>query len=151
MKDFTLTNKVCHHFRYRFRLNGRVHAVLVVEVDMVCAQTAKRFLHAVANDFGPCIGYQRVRSCGIRHVETQSEFSCDNNIIAVRMQGFTQKFFVVVGMIGRSIDFGGVEESVAHLHGIGEEFRHFTLVGRRTVGMAHAHAAKSYGRYAQAA
>lgn len=38
-----------------------------------------------------------------------------------------------------------IEEVIAHLHGIGQQLRHFALVGRSAVSVAHAHAAQPHG------
>lgn len=90
-------------------------------------------------------------SCGFGRIERQPEFRGEDDAIAVRAQGFAEEFLVVMRTVGRAIDLGGIEKGVAHLHGIGEEFRHFTLVGGRTVSVAHAHAAQPDGGDAQAA
>ena len=51
----------------------------------------------------------------------------------------------MVWTVGRAIYLGGIEERIAHFHRIGKELGHLLLVGRRTVGVAHAHAAQYYG------
>ena len=148
-----MENRFCigHHLRHGFRLNGRVDSVLIIEIDVVGAQAAKRSLHGAADGLRACIGDERVGACGFGRIERQPEFRGEDDAIAVRAQGFAEEFLVVMRTVGRAIDLGGIEKGVAHLHGISDEFRHFTLVGGRTVGVAHAHAAQPDGGDAQAA
>ena len=75
------------------------------------------------------------------------------NLVAMttRLQGFPQQFFVIVRPVGSPVHFSRIEKGITHLHGVGQQLRHFFLVGRRTVGMAHAHAAQTYGGDSQSA
>ena len=84
-------------------------------------------------------------------VERQSEFGSQNDTIAQRSQSLAQQLFIVVRTVGRTVNLGRVEKGVTHLHGIGKQFRHLALVGRRTVGMAHAHTAQAHSRHSQSA
>ena len=74
MQDFTLSDKICHDLRYRFRFDIRIDAVLIIKVDAVGSQTAKRFFHRMTDGSGACIGYQGVRACRFGCVKGQAEF-----------------------------------------------------------------------------
>lgn len=87
----------------------------------------------------------------VRIVERQSEFGSQHDPVAERSQSPAQQLLVIVWAVCRTIDLGRVEKSIAHLHGIGEQFRHFVLVGRCAVGVAHAHTAQPHGGHSQSA
>lgn len=86
-----------------------------------------------------------------RLVECQAEFSRENNVVAIFVQGFAEKVLVGMRVSRRAIYFSRVEQRVAYIHGIFEHLSHFALVGRETVAVAHAHTAEAHGRNTQAA
>ncbi len=84
-------------------------------------------------------------------VERYSEFGSQHDPVAERLQSPAQQLLVVVRSVGRAVNLGRIEKGVTHLHGIGQQHRHFFLVGRRAIGMAHAHTAKPDGGDTQTA
>ena len=84
-------------------------------------------------------------------IERQSEFRGENDAVAERSQSLAQQLFVIVRTVGCAIHLGRIEKGITHFYGIGQKFRHFVFVSRRTVGMAHAHAAQPDRGNAQAA
>ena len=84
-------------------------------------------------------------------IERQSEFGSQHDPVTERSQSPAQQLLVIVRSVGRAVNLGRIEKGVTHLHRIGEQFRHFALVCRCAVGMAHAHTAKPDGGYAQTA
>ena len=45
-------------------------------------------------------------------------------------------------IVRRAVDFGRIEEGVAKIDGLCEQFGHFFFISRFAVAVAHAHAAK---------
>ena len=112
--------------------------MLVVEVDVVGLQAAERAFHGTAYRLRARVGQQRIRHDAAFHVEAQAEFRGNGNPVTVGSQGFAQQFLVVVRTLIDIRIVGGVKECVTHVHSFSQEFRHLPMVGRRTVGMAHA-------------
>ena len=151
VQDFPLADQVGHYAGHLFGCDLRVDAVLVVEVYAVCAQTAERPLDRAADGRRTRIGNHGMRAARFGTLERYAEFGGDDDPVPKPPQGLAQQFFVVVRPVRRAVHLGRVEKGIAHLHGVGEQFRHFALVGRSAVGMAHAHAAQSHGRHSQSA
>ena len=145
MRDFAFTDQLLHDARHFLRRYGIIHAVLVIQADAFYSQPFKGTFHGLADCAGAGIGDQRVWSGACRAAETDSEFGRNNDPVPVGRQRFPQQFFVVVGVSGRSVHFRRIKECISHIHGPGQEFRHFLFVCGRSVGMAHSHAAQAYG------
>ena len=145
VKHLALPYQVLYGSRHIFYRHIRVGAVLVIQVDVVRLQAAERAFHRFPYGFGTGIGYQRIGYSPASQVEPQAELRGDDHLFPIRFQGIAQQFLVVVRIIGRAIHFGGVEEVVAHIHSLCQQLRHFPMVGRRTVGVAHSHTAQADG------
>ena len=125
--------------------------MLVIKVDTVGMQAAERPFDRTANGRRARIGDHGVRAARFGTVEQYAEFRGDDDSVAERTQGLAQQLFVIVRSVDRAIRLGGIEESVAHFHRIGQQFSHFPFVGGSAVGVAHPHAAQPDGRYPQPA
>ena len=75
----------------------------------------------------------------------EAELCSDDHLVAAGFQCIAEQFLVVVRIVRRAIHFGGIEEVVAHIHCLCQQLRHFPMVGRRTVGVAHSHTAQADG------
>ena len=74
-------------------------------------------------------------------VERYAEFGSNDDMVTKALQGLSQQFLVIVRPVGSPVHFCRIEKKIAHFHGIGQQCRHFVLVCRSAIGMAHAHAA----------
>ena len=83
----------------------------------------------------------------IAAAQVEPELGGDHHLSAKRSQRFAHQLFVDE----RPVDFGGVKECDAALHGRVQQRRHLLLIFGRAVRKAHSHAAEADGRHFQIA
>lgn len=104
-----LADQVGHRRRHGLSLHSGIDTVLVVEIDMICAQTSEGAFHGAAYGSRTRIGDERMRPRSVEIVESKSEFGGQDYSVAVRLQGLPEQFFIGVRVIGCAVDFRRVE------------------------------------------
>ena len=118
----------------------RVHAVLVEQVNGFDPEAPERTFDGLPDVVRPAVQTGCPRPV-VAPAQVEPELGREHQLIAEEREGFADQLFVGEG----SIDFGGVEERDAAVHGVVEEGGHLRLVFGRAVGKAHAHAAEAEG------
>jgi hypothetical protein len=138
MPDLARRNQIldCAGDIFHWRL--RIHAMLVIEVDIVGLQPLEGAFDHLADMVRPADGLAG-KAAAVLDVET--ELGCDHHLVAHGAQGFSDKFFVVIG----SIDLGGVKEGHTAIEGGPDQGNGLAPIHRGTIGGAHAHASKADG------
>jgi hypothetical protein len=113
-----------------------IDAMLIEQIDMICAQPAQRALHRFSNMLRSAV-QARERAL---IAEAESELGGDHHAIALPGQRARQQLLVGVG----TVRFGRVEERHAELQRAMERGDGFALVSLlgRAVREAHPHAAE---------
>ena len=117
----------------------RIHAVLVVEIDGVDLQPLEGFLSHLPDVPGLAVGHRQLG--WIVRAGREAEFRGDHDLVTHRGEGLTDQDLVRIG----SVDFGGVEEGDAQVHGLADEGDHLLGILGRAIGETHAHAAQAKG------
>src|SRR6266568_135884 len=88
-------NRTCHVFDWHFRIN----AVLVIEINAISSKALERGLNHLLDVLWPAIKSY----CPIN---LKTELACDNNFVAERREGFSDKLFVCIW----AANFGCIEK-----------------------------------------
>ena len=137
--DFAGGDEVPDGSGYVFNGHFGVDAVLVEEIDAVGLEA----LEGLFADLLDVLGFA-VEGLGAGLAAgdaVEAELGGDNDLVAVRREGFADEDFVGEG----AVDFGGVEEGDAEVDGFVHEVDHFGFVVDGAVAEAHAHAAEAEG------
>ena len=114
--------------------------MLIEQVDAVDLEPLERALDGLLDVLRPAI--QAAPRPSIAAAEVEPELGGDHHLLAEGSKGFAHKLFVGE----RAIDFGGIKECDAAVHGGPQQRGHLLLVFGRAVAEAHAHAAQADGR-----
>lgn len=147
MEDFPFFDQVGHDGGDFFNRNFRVLTVLIVDVDVVRLQALQRRVDGLADDLWTGIGNNGFVRRRRVQVEMNAELRADLDAIAEGLKRFAEERFVGMRIVRRAVDFGRIEEGVAKIDGLCEQFGHFFFISRFAVAVAHAHAAKADSRY----
>ena len=134
--DLPFAGELAHgsgHLLYR---DFPVYAVLVIDVYAVGSQAFEGRLNSLPYGCGP--GVLNLFPAGV----VEPEFAPYQHAVAVGCEGFADELLVRV----RPVDFRGVEEVYAQIHGFRDEVCHRLLVARQLVVRAHAHAPEPHCR-----
>ncbi len=140
MLDLAFLNQVLHRACHIFDRHFRIDAVLIEQVDDFALEAPERGLGNLFDMLRPAVEPASTLSC--LQVDVMAELGCDHNLPADGGQGFADEFLAGE----RSIGFGGVEEPDAALDGRPEQADQVLSIARRTVALAHSHAAEPKGR-----
>src|SRR5579862_1353149 len=116
--------------------------MLVVEIDMIDAEAAEARIAGLANVVRLAADAARV---GIFRIANDAEFSGENDLVALALDGAPDKFFVGV----RSVNVGGVEKGDAEFESAVDGSDRFVVVASG-VKLGHAHTAESLGGHFEA-
>jgi len=137
MTDLAFLDELRHGVDGFFDGRVGVDAVLVVEVDVIDAETAQAALAGFADIVGFAVD---AAGPGIGGVANDAEFGGEDDFVALAHDGASDELFVSV----RSVDVGGVEEGDAEIDGLVDGGDGFGVVASG-VELRHAHAAESFG------
>ena len=118
--------------------HGRIDAMLVEEVDPVGREAAQRSFDRRADRLRPAVSFDAEPAYV---VEDEAELGGDRHELAPPFYRAADQRLVGE----RAVGLGGVEERAAEVDGAMQGRDRFRLV-RRSIGLAHAHAAESNGR-----
>ena len=113
--------------------------MLIDEVDVVGGEAAERSFHRFADMLRPAVEVGWSLSPVL---QAEAELRREHNLVPPTLQRPAEELFVGE----RTIDFGGIEKGAPELDGTIEGCQRFSLVGR-AIGLTHAHAAETDGRY----
>src|SRR5262249_49713164 len=136
-------NETLHSTRNIFDGNTQVDPMLVEQIDGIDRETLERFFCNLFDVVRSAV--QSTPLATVAGVGSPPEFRRDDDFAAKRREGFADKFFVQQ----RAIDLGGIEECNTPFHGGVQKSNHLLFIFWRSVGPAHSHISKSYGRYVQ--
>ena len=128
-----------------FDRHGRIHAVLIEQVDAVGPQPLQRRFDDLLDVLGTTV--QASASLPRPEVDVEAELRRDHDLVAERGQRFADELLVRE----RPVGFGGVEEGHATLERGADHVDPVLLVHRRAVAVAQSHAAEADGRDFQVA
>ncbi len=141
MPDLPLANQIRHGARDVFDRHVGVHAVLVVEVDRVHAQSLQRAFGDLLDVVGPAV--QDLLPVGT-HLEP--EFRGDDDLAAERLQRLADDL-----LVDGAVNLRRIEECDASFGGCAYERDRLLRVGRGAVAVTETHRAVADGRDVQAA
>ncbi len=145
MGDFALPDQIGHYPGHFLHRHIGIGPVLVVEVNVVCPQPPQGRFHRGADDFWAGVRHKRLVHRRAAHVKMDAELGGDDHPLPPRPQRGSHQFLVVVGIVRRSVDLGGVEEGISHIRRLLDQADGLGSICGRTVGMGETHAPKAKG------
>src|SRR6266571_5517091 len=129
-----------HKRRHRadglFNWNGRIDAMLVIQIDGFNAEALQACIARLAHIFRTAVDAAHI---GIGFVANDSEFSGEKNLGAQRTDGHANQYFVVA----ITINVRGIEKGDAELDGTMDGSDRFHVV-TRSIEFRHPHAAQTH-------
>ena len=137
-------NQLLHRARHIFDWYIGIHTMLIEQINRIDLESPERGLGDFFDALWPTVQARRPpHPPGVElWIEVEPEFGGDDYVPAKGRQRFAQEFFVGEG----AVHFGGIKEGDAPFHGRPQERDHLLLVGWRTIGKAHRHAAEPKSR-----
>src|SRR6185503_10138255 len=136
MLHFAGANELLHGAGYVLDGHGRIHAVLIVEIDRVDVESLQRGVGDALDALG--LAVEREPLLTAARVDGETELRCDRNLAAKRRERFADELFVRE----RTVNLGRVEERHALLDRRADQRDGLALVRRGTIAEAQAHAAE---------
>lgn len=118
----------------------RVDAVLVVEIDDICAEPLERGFRYRLRMLRPAVDAPDRLDARHAGLDAEAELGGDDHLVTHRAERLADELFVLEG----TIDFGRVEEGDAEIDGALQRADRFRFV-RSAIGETHAHASKADG------
>ena len=118
-----------------FHRHRGIDAVLVDEVDVIRAEAAQRALHRGTDRFGAAVPLDPDLLAAL---VAEAEFGGDDQSVALAFERLADQFLVLEGTVG----LGRIQEGAAKLDGAMQRGDGLAFI-RRTVGLAHRHAAET--------
>ena len=141
VSNFSLPDESGHGFGHFFDRSIRVNSVLIVQVDIIRPQSFEGAFQRVS-DMARTAGERNGPIVGVVLTvrKIKAELGSDDDILSVRLQGFSQQAFIAAGPVG----FRRIEKGNSHRYGFSDDRYGFASgeVGRVTLGQPHTSIAK---------
>ena len=125
-----------------FHRHRRIDAVLIKQVDIVCAEPAQRAMDRLPNVFGPTVPFGTNLSIALN---TEAKLGANYHLLSPSLERPAKQFLVCEG----TINFRRVEKGAPQFNSAMQCRDRLSLI-RRTVRLTHAHAAEPDRRYHEA-
>ena len=140
VKHLALLHQLCNGPGHLFGSRLLIHAMLIVEVDVVGTQPFQRPFHRLPDGFWP-----RVESL-LEVLQRNAELCGNLHFVSNRLQRLAHQLLIAV----RTVALCRVEERHAQfVVRPANQFYHLFFVTRITIAVTHAHAAQPEGRHLQ--
>ena len=133
--DLTLLHKIADSAGNIFDRDGRIDAMLIEEVNVICAKPSQATIDRRTDCLRPAVPLQANLFSSL---DAKTKLGGNDYPVAPVLECAAEQ--VLVGE--RAIDLRGVEERASQLNGAMKRCNRLCLI-RRTVRLAHAHASES--------